>query len=519
MGEEARELVNDWQEYTHTLLEAHARDLLEERSVRVPEGVFRYGQDYESVSFALRERDAQQHLGLRSLLKRTPPRWVHTAPFRIGAELVTNGDYLRFLLHEANEAGAGGGYEQLAGWQKVWNEHPAMGGVLCKRWDERSFFEGLESLSSAGGFVEAYLLSLRQEAELLLAEPRSGGDSAYTGGLEGEVRGAGMRTQQFAIPPEASVRKAFSCAAAYLPRGLAGHIPPDYSAPEPTFNLLTALMTRIEQAYRKEAGRNAREEPWRHTDVLCFLDRFRDALQRSRGAAPLPLRQLLYPRSWPRWEGLLADTGGVPWLARPVTGISFYEACAYANWLSRGLLHAGAGAFSLPTEVEYERAASWPIAAGGDASPVSPLRLDPAAKYLYPWGEGEADYTALFPPGDLCLNAGRFEYLLARSAHVTPSGQQLRQLLGFGWQWTSDRYSPGPPPLQPEGALEVIEEDTGRRAPVFRCADDSANRNAEFVLRGCPTIVAGQGLTTRRFALYGLRGYRDVALRWVVRPG
>jgi hypothetical protein len=42
--------------------------------------------------------------------------------------------------------------------------------------------------------------------------------------------------------------------------------------------------------------------------------------------------------------------------------------------------------------------------------------------------------------------------------------------------------------------------------------------SAYFVVRGSPDIIGGAGLTTRRFAIFPLRGYGNVSFRIVVRP-
>jgi iron(II)-dependent oxidoreductase len=110
-------------------------------------------------------------------------------------------------------------------------------------------------------------------------------------------------------------------------------------------------------------------------------------------------------------EGVLADD-------HPVTGVSWYEAEAYANFAGR----------RLPTEAEWEKAASW------DAGR--------AAKRRYAWGDEE-------PDARLC-NFG------ARAWGTTPVGAFPEGASPYGcldmtgnvWEWTSTPFE-GFPGFEP----------------------------------------------------------------------
>jgi gamma-glutamyl hercynylcysteine S-oxide synthase len=99
---------------------------------------------------------------------------------------------------------------------------------------------------------------------------------------------------------------------------------------------------------------------------------------------------------------------------RPVCHVCWYEAEAYCRW-------AGG---RLPTEQEWEAAASWDPATGG--------------KRAYPWGDD--------PPGPLDANLDQLAFQTAQtgaySRNLSPIGAY--GMIGDVWEWTASDFAPWP---------------------------------------------------------------------------
>ncbi len=99
-----------------------------------------------------------------------------------------------------------------------------------------------------------------------------------------------------------------------------------------------------------------------------------------------------------------------PW--EPVQHVSFYEAEAYARWVGK----------RLPSEIEWERAASW---------------HDREGKFRYPWGQAWMGFEASLDRRRFCpAPAGSY------AGGVSPVG--CVQMAGDVWEWTSSSFQPYP---------------------------------------------------------------------------
>jgi len=122
------------------------------------------------------------------------------------------------------------------------------------------------------------------------------------------------------------------------------------------------------------------------------------------------------PSSWSRtrfgWhEDLPPD--------QPVQHVCWHEAAAYANWRAK----------RLPTEAEWEKAASWDPAAG--------------RKRRYPWGDDDPTET---PTSPARANLGQV-HLGPAAVGAYPEGVSAygcAQMVGDVWEWTSSVFDPYP---------------------------------------------------------------------------
>jgi iron(II)-dependent oxidoreductase len=102
----------------------------------------------------------------------------------------------------------------------------------------------------------------------------------------------------------------------------------------------------------------------------------------------------------------------------PVQHVGWYEADAYARWAGR----------RLPTEAEWEKAASWDPGTGE------------GTKRSRPWAPGAATDEA----AALWVDGRRFgpDEVGAHPAGATPAG--VHDLLGGVWEWTASDFAPYP---------------------------------------------------------------------------
>jgi len=121
------------------------------------------------------------------------------------------------------------------------------------------------------------------------------------------------------------------------------------------------------------------------------------------------------PLYWQKMEGYWykKDFAGLNKISpdEPVTNVSYYEADAYSKWAGK----------RLPTEAEWEKAASW--------------NQDLKKKTIYPWGD--------MLPSDHNANLLESWNWAPSQIGSYPQGKSYygcQQMLGDVWEWTSSEY-------------------------------------------------------------------------------
>ena len=123
--------------------------------------------------------------------------------------------------------------------------------------------------------------------------------------------------------------------------------------------------------------------------------------------------------------------------ARPVCHVCYYEAEAFSKWAGK----------RLPSELEWETAASWDHAAGRGRA--------------YPWGDSAAD-SSVANIDQLAFDTapvGTF------AENISPIG--CRGMIGDIWEWTSSDFH-GYPGFQSFPYKEYSEEFFGSEYRVLR---------------------------------------------------
>lgn len=526
-------------------------ETLKAEATNFPESVFMTGAVLDNVSPHILEVDRDKHLGLGNIIDSTPPYWLHLEPFHIADMMVTNGQYLQFLHYKSSELSYGGEPQQLYNtadlWHAVWSQMDLEIKSINTPVKDKdgNVVEVEESFVSALNFVHAYLMSLEHEIERMLMSIEDESSDFQTGEVK-TIRRRGEKTQRFVVSKTDISSRLFS----YIRFVLKGSIacqPGDeqyllnpeereslrhYDSPEAVVKDIDTVIRSLKPKYQQSIDKRLRDlfQQGRHdVETILFLKRFKAAFQQQPILwGPISLDRVLYPRGWPSPFGvrqrLIKVQKLVNWADLPVTGITMYEAVAFCIWLSQltGL------DVNLPNEFQFERAASWPADQGVIENGASEIRLDPNKKAIFPWEPGNRkDFNYYFGKIDSLdsYRASDYRKLLSETARKIGKQEKLKMLLGFGWQWTIDRYDDSERKYNRFQSADYptyygqecrLESDPDVTLKVYDYQPDRVPKNrSSFVLRGAPQIVGGPGTTTRRFAAFPLRGYKNVGFRYV----
>ncbi len=521
-------------------------------SICFPPGISLLGSRLSYLDERILELNRLKHLSLGNLLDQTPSRWVYCDWFQIASTMVSNGEYLQFLHDREPDPFTGGDGERLYDghemWRYLWTDLKygiEVANAQVQRPDG-SIMVTEENYRRIDNFVEAYLESLKFEIDrhlMVLEEGASedGDSDLYV--VQRPETDTGIITAR----KDRNVQNLFL----YLKYALRDAICNPEQQEEKLFtdrekltlsnylateNRGETILNDVDQLLlklRRIFGHVERSNPKSFVEPISFLERVKRQLRRQTDPlAPIPLHTVLYPRAWsnPQGEGQARGFVGpnVPWLQRPVTGITLYEALGYCTWLSTKI--GWEYSVTLLNEAEYERAAGWPRDVVDERPPE--VMVDGRMKDIFPWQRTtEHDFNYFFGREGqeletLYSNKRRYQQVLESTARIVSNTEKLYMLLGFGWQWTQDRFNENErkynrfQDIDYRRYTDKVYKDvdrTDQALEVFLYESNKNQKNSYFVARGAPDIIGGPGLTTRRFALYPMRGYHNVGFRWVLK--
>jgi formylglycine-generating enzyme required for sulfatase activity len=248
--------------------------------------------------------------------------------------------------------------------------------------------------------------------------------------------------------------------------------------------------------------------------LAIVLRRLRKLLEAdTAGTLRFKVSDLFRPLFWPdaserRNKGPVIFNLGVAWEVLPVVGVTLYDAAAYAAWMRMTTQQP----VVLPSEAEYEKAFSW-VLEGGD-------NLVPERKHIFPWqGRNTLDFNQWFSRDGHSLQAiearaAAYQKLLDDTARPVGAGK-LYQGLGFGWQWTRERFNDHERKYNRFDSAGCMKRELHGRT-VYEYSNVGDQNLSFFAVRGAPDQLGGPGTVTRRFALFPLRGYSECGFRCVV---
>ena len=181
---------------------------VKDNCVHLPETIFPFGCRMECVDDRIKEIDRSKHLGMGSILDATPLVWTHLGRFHISRRMVTNGEYLRFLLADRDEEAGTTIFDDPELWNVVWHQTGfAIEEVQTPYVDaEGEMHELPENYAGCMGFVDAYLQSMKSEFERIFLQ--GGGDDASASDLA-LVRGE-SGTKEVRVPMSRILKRLFA---------------------------------------------------------------------------------------------------------------------------------------------------------------------------------------------------------------------------------------------------------------------------------------------------------------------
>lgn len=457
--------------------------------VEIPGGPFLLGADYDALPADLRAADQAKALGMGAVLASTPPRWVDLPAFSIMPRMVTNQLYQKFWEFPHPEQNDLLLVDEIQIWEYVWQLYPLQSIRIPASEAGSQLAEDYTHCTTA---IDALVRSHAYECQRLLlghhvppTEPGFDELSRAVVGVFAALR-RGLATLIWNGAPA-------------LSRGEERSIAEGEDTPARWVNEVDRLLKALEV-------RNTRAMP-----LAVILRRVRQSLvDPSREGLGFKVSTIFRPITWPD-EGVPRRAGGlfanrVPWEELPVRGVSLYEAAAFAAWLRL----ATGQPMSLPSEAEYEKAFGWDTAVS---------TLEHCGKHVYPWQDhNQQDFNYWFSRDGSSLQSlearpAAYRELLEASARIS-NGKRLYQGLGFGWQWTRERFN------ELERKYNRFDHAGVNRhkqndVVIYEYKDVNDLNCRYFAVRGAPDQLGGPGTVTRRFALNPLRGYAECGFRCV----
>lgn len=457
--------------------------------VEIPAGPFLLGAAYEEIAPSVRARDLAMCLGLGAVLAATPPVWVDLPAFHIMPRMVSHAEYHRFWTFVHPELPGRPLVDHAELWQMVWDLH-GLGTVRVPA-SEPGSGPQTEVYDGCINAIDALVVSYSYECQrLVLGAQLPPTDAGFDHRAKAIVRLFASLRQALATTMGTTVELT---AGQRLALAGGGDVAAD-----------AGMVVAMAEEAADDPGRSP---------LVMFLRRA--VKHAGAGLADWTVSHLFSPLWWPEditkalaGGGLLQRTR-MPFGELPVVGVSFFEAAAYAVWLRL----VTEKPVALPSEAEYEKAFGWDIA--GTA-------LDVSRKHLFPWqGTSDLDFNHWFS-----REGERVEQLQARVAGyrklleetARPVGdQRLYQGLGFGWQWTRERFNELERKYN-RFDLAALRRRTQEGRTVLEYRDCTDRTWRTMAVRGAPDQLGGPGTVTRRFALSPLRGCGECGFRCVISP-